>query len=76
MQLSMSDAYSRGNRQFGHRNANMTNGLFGLNQEEEQAVFNFLENQRDGLEQLMKIVKKDMRDLSIIQNRIAPHLRK
>eukprot|EP00511_Aplanochytrium_stocchinoi_P002302 CAMPEP_0204838036 /NCGR_PEP_ID=MMETSP1346-20131115/29638_1 /ASSEMBLY_ACC=CAM_ASM_000771 /TAXON_ID=215587 /ORGANISM="Aplanochytrium stocchinoi, Strain GSBS06" /LENGTH=508 /DNA_ID=CAMNT_0051973833 /DNA_START=336 /DNA_END=1859 /DNA_ORIENTATION=+ len=62
MQLSMSDAYSRGNRQFGHRNANMTNGLFGLNQEEEQAVFNFLENQRDGLEQLMKIVKKDMRD--------------
>jgi len=69
-QLSMSDVYNNGRR---HENSGTPGGLFGLNDEEEQAVFNYLENQRDGLEQLMKIVKKDMRDLAIIQNKIAPH---
>lgn len=48
----------------------------GLQAKEEEALFKFLEFQRDGLEHLMKIVKKDMRDLHIIQARLAPHVNK
>jgi len=60
--LSLSDSRESGSSSFD-------------NQEQEQmAIFSFLELQRDGIESLMKIVKRDMRDLEIIKRRTMAEL--
>lgn len=59
-----------------HTNSNGNRNKLGFEEKEEKTIFSFLELQRDGLEQLMKNVKKNMRDLQIIQNRLTPHLNK
>jgi len=38
-----------------------------MQEQEQQAIFNFLELQREGIEGLMNIVKRDIRDLEIIK---------
>jgi hypothetical protein len=45
-------------------------GEFAALQEQDQlAILNFLELQREGIDSLMKIVRRDMRDLDIIKRR-------
>ena len=42
---------------------------FEMGEQVQQAIFGFLELQRDGIDSLMKMVKHDMRDLEIIKRR-------
>mmetsp|Transcript_6354 Transcript_6354/g.14043 ORF Transcript_6354/g.14043 Transcript_6354/m.14043 type:complete len:535 (-) Transcript_6354:14-1618(-) len=48
--------------------------FFKMQDQDQQAIFNFLELQRDGIESLMKIAKRDMRDLEIIQRKAMSEL--
>ena len=41
--------------------------------QDEDAIFRFLDEQREGLERLTKILQKDIRDTRIIRERIAAH---
>lgn len=41
-----------------------------MQEQDQEALFNFLELQRDGIAKLMDIVKRDMRDLEIIKRKV------
>jgi hypothetical protein len=43
---------------------------FEAMEQDQAAIFNFLELQREGIDSLMKIVRKDLRDLEIMRNKL------
>jgi len=48
-------------------------GSLASEEQDRQAIYGFLEMQREGIDNLMKVVKRDMRDLEIIKRRTSEY---